>query len=116
MRLPKSAWGALELRPYQHDVLTAIDTAALRGVKRQVMRLPTSAGKAVMVSHLIVERQERALVLGLGAASRGTSPAGERGAAARPSERLERQDAHAAKHPMCAIAYNGSNGFSDKEL
>jgi superfamily II DNA or RNA helicase len=54
---------AIELRPYQRDALTAIEAAALRGVNRQVVSLPTGAGKTVVFSHLIVERQTRTLIL-----------------------------------------------------
>jgi superfamily II DNA or RNA helicase len=54
---------ALELRPYQRDALTAIEAACLRGVRRQVVSLPTGAGKTVIFAHLIVERQTRTLIL-----------------------------------------------------
>ena len=53
----------IELRPYQRDTLTAIEAAALRGVRRQVVSLPTGAGKTVIFAHLIVERQTRTLIL-----------------------------------------------------
>ena len=53
----------IELRPYQHDALTAIEAAALRGVKRQVVSLPTGSGKTVIFVHLLVERQTRTLIL-----------------------------------------------------
>src|SRR3989454_9027748 len=53
----------IELRPYQCDALTAIEAAALRGVRRQVVSLPTGAGKTVIFAHLIVERQARTLIL-----------------------------------------------------
>jgi superfamily II DNA or RNA helicase len=53
----------IALRPYQRDALTAIEAAELRGVRRQVLSLPTGAGKTVIFSHLLVERQARALVL-----------------------------------------------------
>jgi superfamily II DNA or RNA helicase len=54
---------ALELRPYQQDALTAIEAAALRGVRRQVVSLPTGSGKTVIFAHLILERQARTLIL-----------------------------------------------------
>jgi len=54
---------AIELRPYQRDALTAIEAAALRGVKRQVVSLPTGSGKTVIFAHLIRERQARTLIL-----------------------------------------------------
>jgi superfamily II DNA or RNA helicase len=53
----------LDLRPYQRDALTAIEAAALRGVRRQVVSLPTGAGKTVILANLIVERQTRTLIL-----------------------------------------------------
>jgi superfamily II DNA or RNA helicase len=53
----------LELRPYQRDALTAIEAALLRGVRRQVVSLPTGAGKTVIFAHLLVERQARTLIL-----------------------------------------------------
>src|SRR5436190_8641175 len=53
----------IELRPYQRDALTAIEATALRGVRRQVVSLPTGAGKTVIFAHLLVERQTRTLIL-----------------------------------------------------
>jgi ATP-dependent helicase IRC3 len=53
----------IELRPYQHEALTAIEAAALRGVTWQVVSLPTGSGKTVIFAHLIVERQTRTLIL-----------------------------------------------------
>jgi superfamily II DNA or RNA helicase len=54
---------SVELRPYQQDALTAIEAAALRGVQRQVVSLPTGAGKTIIFAHLIVARQARTLIL-----------------------------------------------------
>src|SRR5919197_1949372 len=62
--LEHGAPGALiELRPYQQDALTAIEAAALRGVQRQVVSLPTGAGKTVIFAHLVVARHARTLIL-----------------------------------------------------
>src|SRR5262245_66287271 len=58
-----TAGAQLTLRPYQRDALTAIEAAALRGVQRQVVSLPTGAGKTVIFAHLLVERQTRTLIL-----------------------------------------------------
>jgi superfamily II DNA or RNA helicase len=62
--LVQSAPGiSIELRPYQRDALTAVEAATLRGVRRQVVSLPTGAGKTVIFAHLLVERQTRTLIL-----------------------------------------------------
>jgi superfamily II DNA or RNA helicase len=53
----------LELRPYQHACLTAIEAAALRGVRRQVVSLPTGAGKTVIFATLIAQQRPRTLIL-----------------------------------------------------
>jgi superfamily II DNA or RNA helicase len=53
----------IELRPYQRDALTAVEAAALRGVRRQVVSLPTGSGKTVIFAHLILARQTRTLIL-----------------------------------------------------
>lgn len=56
---------ALPLRPYQRDTLTAISDALGRGIRRQLVVLPTGAGKTVVFSHLASERAEtgRTLVI-----------------------------------------------------
>jgi superfamily II DNA or RNA helicase len=53
----------IELRPYQCEALTAIEAAVLRGVKRQVVSLPTGSGKTVIFAHLIVQMHTRTLIL-----------------------------------------------------
>jgi superfamily II DNA or RNA helicase len=53
----------MELRPYQRDALTAIEAATLRGVRRQVVSLPTGSGKTIIFSHLIAGRPGRTLIL-----------------------------------------------------
>ena len=53
----------IALRPYQQDALTAIEAASLRGVKRQVVSLPTGSGKTVIFAHLIMQMRARALIL-----------------------------------------------------
>src|SRR4030095_1517318 len=60
---PQLSSVSIELRPYQRDALTAIEAAALRGVRRQVVSLPTGAGKNVIFAHLIVARPARTLIL-----------------------------------------------------
>jgi ATP-dependent helicase IRC3 len=54
---------SLALRPYQQDCLTAIEAAALRGVRRQIVSLPTGAGKTIIFAHLTVSQQPRTLIL-----------------------------------------------------
>jgi superfamily II DNA or RNA helicase len=58
-----SAAPSIELRPYQRDALTAIEAAALRGLRRMVVSLPTGAGKTVIFSHLILGMKARTLIL-----------------------------------------------------
>src|SRR5215510_9237162 len=53
----------IELRPYQCDALTAIEAASLRGVRRQVVSLPTGSGKTVIFAHLILAQHQRTLIL-----------------------------------------------------
>jgi superfamily II DNA or RNA helicase len=53
----------IELRPYQREALTAIEAAALRGVRRQAVSLPTGSGKTVIFAHLILAQQTRTLTL-----------------------------------------------------
>jgi superfamily II DNA or RNA helicase len=53
----------LPLRPYQAQALDAIGTALARGIRRQLIVIPTGGGKTVVFSHLVHRRQGRALVL-----------------------------------------------------
>ena len=53
----------IELRPYQQDALTAIEAAARRGIRRQVISLPTGAGKTIIFCNLILAQQTRTLIL-----------------------------------------------------
>jgi superfamily II DNA or RNA helicase len=54
---------ALPLRPYQRQALTAIAAAEARGIRRQLVVLPTGSGKTVVFSQLVSDRPGRALVL-----------------------------------------------------
>ena len=57
---------ALALRDYQAETLAAIDQAEAEGCRRQLVVLPTAAGKTVVFSHLLARRCAaggRALVL-----------------------------------------------------
>lgn len=44
---------AIPLRPYQQEALDAILQAKRRGVRRQLVVLPTGAGKTVLFAALI---------------------------------------------------------------
>lgn len=54
---------ALALRPYQQAALKAIHAAEARGIKRQLVQMPTGTGKTVLFAHLISQRSGRAMVL-----------------------------------------------------
>jgi superfamily II DNA or RNA helicase len=51
------------LRPYQEAALTAIDKAETEGNRKQMLVLPTGAGKTIVFASLINRRGARALVL-----------------------------------------------------
>ncbi len=53
----------LALRPYQEDALRAIEAAAEAGITRQLVALPTGAGKTVVFAHLARQRGGRTLIL-----------------------------------------------------
>ena len=54
----------VELREYQHEAVAAIqDAAAQRGVRRQIVALPTGTGKTVIFVELIRQTAGRALIL-----------------------------------------------------
>lgn len=53
----------MQLRPYQQEALDAIDAALSRGVRRQLLALPTGGGKTVVFSELVRRRSGRALIL-----------------------------------------------------
>jgi superfamily II DNA or RNA helicase len=58
-----SRQGTISLRPYQQEALAAIAEAESRGIRRQLVSLPTGTGKTVIFAHLLQQRSERALVL-----------------------------------------------------
>ncbi len=51
------------MRPYQADALAAVEQAEARGIQRPLIALPAGTGKTVIFSHLIQQRNGRALVL-----------------------------------------------------
>lgn len=53
----------MALRSYQRDALAAIEQATVRGVRRQLLVLPTGTGKTLVFAELIRRRPGRALVL-----------------------------------------------------
>lgn len=54
---------ALQLRPYQQEALEAIEGAAQRQQRRQLVALPTGTGKTVIFCELIRRQSGRCLVL-----------------------------------------------------
>lgn len=54
---------ALPLRPYQAQCLATIAAAEERGVRRQLVVIPTGGGKTVCFAHLVTQRPGRALIL-----------------------------------------------------
>lgn len=53
----------LKLRPYQEECLQSIHDNHAQGINRQLIHLPTAAGKTVIFSHLIKQMQKKTLVL-----------------------------------------------------
>jgi superfamily II DNA or RNA helicase len=53
----------MRLRPYQEQALAAVDLAEEQGTRRQMLVMPTGAGKTVVFASLIRRRRSRALVL-----------------------------------------------------
>jgi ATP-dependent helicase IRC3 len=53
----------LPLRPYQAQAIDAMRAALGRGIRRQLVVLPTGGGKTVVFAHLASQRPGRALVL-----------------------------------------------------
>jgi ATP-dependent helicase IRC3 len=53
----------LTLRPYQHEALDAIYASTHRGVRRQLISLPTGTGKTIVFAHLIHQSPGRSLIL-----------------------------------------------------
>lgn len=53
----------LKLRPYQEECIETITTKYSQGISRQLVHLPTAAGKTVIFSHLIQKTGYRTLVL-----------------------------------------------------
>src|SRR3989441_10151768 len=50
-------------RPYQHEAVAALLTAAARGVQRPLLVLPTGTGKTIIFALLVQRRGGRALIL-----------------------------------------------------
>ncbi|HKW92682.1 MAG TPA: DEAD/DEAH box helicase [Methylomirabilota bacterium] len=61
--MPTTATPPLALRAYQIEALEAVEQAEARGIRRQVLALPTGCGKTVIFAELIRRRSGRALVL-----------------------------------------------------
>lgn len=53
----------IELRPYQHECIEAIETAEKAGTNRQLVALPTGTGKTVIFCTVAKNRNGRTLIL-----------------------------------------------------
>lgn len=53
----------IALRDYQLDALAAVEAAAAEGITRQLIQLPTGAGKTIVFAELLRRRGGRSLVL-----------------------------------------------------
>ena len=53
----------IRLRPYQTEAVAAVEHALARGVRRQLVSMPTGSGKTIIFVDLIRRRPGRALVL-----------------------------------------------------
>ncbi len=53
----------MQLRPYQLECLESIESKAKEGLNRQMVVLPTGAGKTVIFSELIRRRSLKTLVI-----------------------------------------------------
>jgi superfamily II DNA or RNA helicase len=60
---PATAPVLIKPRPYQLDVITAIEEAPARGIRRPLFVLPTGGGKTIIFAHLLTRRAGRAMVL-----------------------------------------------------
>jgi superfamily II DNA or RNA helicase len=54
---------ALPLRDYQREALDAVEEATRRGIRRQLIALPTGTGKTVILSYIVHRRRGRILIL-----------------------------------------------------
>ena len=60
---PSPLAAGMRLRPYQEQALAAVDAAERAGTRRQVLVMPTGAGKTVVFASLIGRRRTKSLVL-----------------------------------------------------
>ena len=54
---------SIQLRPYQREAVAAIEHALARGIRRQVIAMPTGTGKTLVFSECIHRRHGRALIV-----------------------------------------------------
>jgi len=53
----------IELRPYQHECIEAIEAAQKKGTNRQLVALPTGTGKTIIFTTVAKKRNGRTLIL-----------------------------------------------------
>lgn len=85
-RMPVADVAPITLRPYQQAAIGAIKAATREGVRRQLVQLPTGAGKTVVFADVIRQRHPRGRALVLAHRDELVQQAAEKLAAVLPEE------------------------------
>lgn len=104
----------IQLRPYQQEALDAIVTSESKGISRQLVVLPTGAGKTILFSHLPILRPNTLPMLVLAHRSELLEQARDKIIASNPDlsveiEQAERRAGH-VDVVVASVATLGRNG------